>query len=407
MEANESYNRMPSLVNATGNSPIQLFESSNIEINPKHYKPFGSPVYVLNSHLQSGLPFHKWSRRARVGIYLRHSPVHAQNVALVLDRDPGYVSPQFHVQFDRNFHTCRQVTLSANWPKATGFGKFVSDGKFEDQPKSKKKSKETKSSEPTKEPIKKHKQITLAVGNDEDGNRKSLPRVKRMESKLPSHKEARTVNTDPEGVAITPKRTRVEATTNVDRSDRSIPTGKVHETNVSDTQKRPKYLKPTRSGRSPKPNRDYYEAKICELLNEECVLNQSDIPGEIYCLETLFPRDDSTHMMDPFQEYKVVESDKTGQILYAAKAIQSDPDTMYYHQAMKEKDKNEFKKAMVREVTSQINEGIYSLIERCNVPEGAKVYPAVWQMKRKRHITTQEIKKHKARCNLDEGYYLS
>ena len=38
---------------------------------------------------------------------------------------------------------------------------------------------------------------------------------------------------------------------------------------------------------------------------------------------------------------------------------------------------------------------------RTDIPEGARVLPAVWGMKRKRKVLTGEVYKHKARMNLD------
>ena len=40
-------------------------------------------------------------------------------------------------------------------------------------------------------------------------------------------------------------------------------------------------------------------------------------------------------------------------------------------------------------------------MRRSDVPEGATILPAVWQMRRKRDVSTGEIKKYKARLNLD------
>ena len=76
--------------------------------NPKHAKTFGSPVYVLDNTLQNGSHLHKWSQQSRVGIYLGQSPKHSRNVALVLDRISGLVSPQFHVYHDNHFETVEQ-----------------------------------------------------------------------------------------------------------------------------------------------------------------------------------------------------------------------------------------------------------------------------------------------------------
>eukprot|EP00546_Thalassionema_frauenfeldii_P000197 CAMPEP_0178937848 /NCGR_PEP_ID=MMETSP0786-20121207/25996_1 /TAXON_ID=186022 /ORGANISM="Thalassionema frauenfeldii, Strain CCMP 1798" /LENGTH=471 /DNA_ID=CAMNT_0020616487 /DNA_START=237 /DNA_END=1648 /DNA_ORIENTATION=+ len=68
----------------------------------------------------------------------------------------------------------------------------------------------------------------------------------------------------------------------------------------------------------------------------------------------MYPHDEDPMLQDPLMAYKAT----------------ADKDTMYVHQAMKQ-------------------------------PEKSTILPAVWQMKRKRDIRTQEIKKHKARLNID------
>ena len=63
-----------------------------------------------------GLP--KWEPRARLGIYLGHSPAHAGSVALVMNPKTGLVSPQFHVVFDDTFSTVPHIragTVPPNW----------------------------------------------------------------------------------------------------------------------------------------------------------------------------------------------------------------------------------------------------------------------------------------------------
>ena len=73
----------------------------------------------------------------------------------------------------------------------------------------------------------------------------------------------------------------------------------------------------------------------------------------------------------------------------------SDPDTMYYHEAMREPDADEFRKAMTSEWGGQMTNGNFLKMKRSEVPEGAKILPSVWQMKRKRLITG-EVKRCKA-----------
>ena len=60
----------------------------------------------------------KWDPRARVGVYLGHSPCHAGNVALILNLQTGHISPQFHVTFDEGFSTVESLradTEPDNW----------------------------------------------------------------------------------------------------------------------------------------------------------------------------------------------------------------------------------------------------------------------------------------------------
>ena len=49
------------------------------------------------------------------------SPVHGRNVALVLDRDTGLASPQFHVAFDPSSNTVKDMTTESKWQTKAGF----------------------------------------------------------------------------------------------------------------------------------------------------------------------------------------------------------------------------------------------------------------------------------------------
>ena len=84
-----------------------------------------------------------------------------------------------------------------------------------------------------------------------------------------------------------------------------------------------------------------------------------------------------------------------------AYAASKDPDTMYYHEAMREPDRDKFKEAMVKEVQAHTDNGVWILVRRAEVPVGTKIMPAVWAMKRKRKISTRVVYKWKARLNID------
>jgi len=67
---------------------------------------FGSPCFILDSRLQSGVGgAPKWEPQSRLGIYVGHSPLHAGSVVLILNPRTGHVSTQFHVVFDDHFTT--------------------------------------------------------------------------------------------------------------------------------------------------------------------------------------------------------------------------------------------------------------------------------------------------------------
>lgn len=81
----------------------------------------------------------------------------------------------------------------------------------------------------------------------------------------------------------------------------------------------------------------------------------------------------------------------------------TDPDTMYYHQAMQAADSEAFLQAIVKEINDHIEGNHWGLIPSSSVPQGAKILDSVWAMKRKRDIKTQQVYKHKARLNIHGG----
>ena len=85
----------------------------------RNFHHFGCPAYVLDANLQSRkrMTRHKWGDRSRVGINLGPSPNHAPSVALILNLQTGFVSPQFHVKFDDHFETSREES-SFDIPKS-------------------------------------------------------------------------------------------------------------------------------------------------------------------------------------------------------------------------------------------------------------------------------------------------
>jgi hypothetical protein len=92
--ANDVLNETPHSQDKAKRTAQQIFLKTAVQTNPKHWKPFGCPVYILDKGLQAGSTiFHKWKQRANVGVYLGRLPQHAHSMALVLDRRMALISP--------------------------------------------------------------------------------------------------------------------------------------------------------------------------------------------------------------------------------------------------------------------------------------------------------------------------
>ena len=50
--ANQAYNSMPLSLHTDKQSPNKIFNNSAVDLNSKHWKPFGCPAYVLKAELQ-------------------------------------------------------------------------------------------------------------------------------------------------------------------------------------------------------------------------------------------------------------------------------------------------------------------------------------------------------------------
>ena len=366
--ANTVYNVTPSLQDKERRSPDQQFSFSGaVNLNPKHWKPFGCPVYALKNELQQSKIYGKWNPRSRLGIYLGQSPIHNQNVALVLDIESGYMSPQFHVKFDTSFHTVRQQTMpKSTWLHATKFIEEKDKRTNLDQPKTA--SPQTKwrkhvhfsEGEPMGPPMPPSEGAKPAPQGPKTGPK---------HAKIPTsvHNQRVQGATTPRDTNLPQKQGRTSQP--ADREEVAATPGKLDSPNGL-----------RRSRREKQPSK-----RLIEVMYTEIERN-AETKGEIFAYETMYPRGSgSACQQRPLLAYKA----------------STDPDTMYMHEAMREPDKVEFLKAMEKEVEDQMKNGNYSIVNKNDVPKSSTILPAVWQMKRKRDIKTREVKKYKARLNID------
>jgi hypothetical protein len=79
----------------------------------------------------------------------------------------------------------------------------------------------------------------------------------------------------------------------------------------------------------------------------------------------------------------------------------SDPDTIYWHEAMAANDKQQFLEAAKKEVMDHTENKLWEVVHKSKVPQGSLIAPGVWSMKRKRRIATRQVYKWKARLAYD------
>ena len=394
--ANDALNNCPSLQDRRRRSPIQIFTNSKVAMNPKHFQTFGCPVYVLDNALQQNAPFHKWKERSRVGIYLGKSPNHGRNVALVLNRQTGLVSPQFHVKFDPSFHSVMQETHESKWQEKAG---------FKNEKETKKKVTFNKVDADSKPHHKKRKHAQHEIPDipqneggmlDPEGGTRTLSKngEEAPEQDEAGRKRDLTTNKKLEEAAAQNRRTNRQPKTRKRLKTQKV-AGQVSEADLKTSGRSDSGVAPTSGSINDVliPQRITDEKPIDSMLAMSIELNEctkNGIQGELLCFEALFPNGKDAY------ELMTMEDNP----LLAYKAT-SDPDTMYHHEAMREPDREHFKQAMIKEVKDQMDNGNFTIVHKSEVPKGKTILPAVWQMKRKRDIKTRQVKKYKARLNID------
>jgi Reverse transcriptase (RNA-dependent DNA polymerase) len=112
-----------------------------------------------------------------------------------------------------------------------------------------------------------------------------------------------------------------------------------------------------------------------------------------------------------FQDYVVYESvahidtvtPPTDMMSPLAFGATNDPDVLYFHEAMQAPDKENFLLAMQEEIDGQTRNGNWIVVHKDTLPEGVRILPAVWAMRRKRKVLDVTIYKWKARLHVDGG----
>jgi len=282
----------------------------------------------LGSKLQNDKRiYNKWESRSKVGIYLGHSPLHARNIALVLNMDTGLVSPQFHVRFDKSFETIEKPPHH-RWLAMAG---FTGD---------------------------KRSAVTLTS----QGDFVQSKRRRKDDAGKPDYNKA-TVPPDTVPTRMHPNYEIDGKISNQNKNN--IKMNQTHQLQPAGVA-----AKATRAIPS-KPEGDIEAVK----RNEEI----------LYAHQLMIVKGNQGVHPHDIHIYKAT----------------SDPDTLYHHQAMKQPDADKFRVAMAKEWEDQRRNDNFEIRKKSEVPKGTTILPSVWQMRRKREVSTGKIKKYKARLNLD------
>jgi hypothetical protein len=120
------FNTLPVL--EEGMSRLEKFSSIRVGANMKHLHTFGCPVFALKNAQAAGNWLPKWSSRARIGLNLGPSPMHARNVYLVLNLHTGLVSPRkitvaLTISLRRHIMGLPKFLTPFTWQQLAGLGR--------------------------------------------------------------------------------------------------------------------------------------------------------------------------------------------------------------------------------------------------------------------------------------------
>jgi hypothetical protein len=340
------------------NSPLSRFSGTDVETNLDHFHPFGSPVYVLEASLQALKLHNKWLDRARVGIFMWHSPHHMSSVPLVLNTQTGNISSQFHCIYDDDFSTCKcDAKFKSLWQYKAKLQSKLATTDMTDQ-------------------------LPTTVSHPYEKHGTSTPSLPLAADPVP-----RFIGSVPCFVELWDQPTQADDNPPNLEDANEPPIDKPTEDPVEAIEEPADepLATTTRSGRRVMPRK---RPIATGYLAVAAYLNTfSPLPADASALQLLQPDIEAHAEPHPFAFLtKHVKSYIT----------QSDPDTMHLEEALQQPDREEFIKAMTKELNDHISRKHWKVMPAKNVPKHKIPIPMVWSMKRKRN-PIGEILKWKAR----------
>ena len=434
--AAESHNRLS--VDIDGNTPeSRLYGVKQPQSIPiKSFHTLFCPVYVLDHRLHAaGGSIPKWEPRARCGVYLGHSPIHAGNVALVFNPVTGRVSPAYHVVFDDTFSTVpymRASSLPPNWEELVKNSTEIAtteDFELADVWTKELDIGTSKSHMPTAGPQIQNSSSRVtdpfAIVPDQSAQDSefspvhapspSEPAVQPSEGERnKSSSSTKKVSFEDKKTAASPspKRTKLNNETSAGTSHQISPAAKEAQPDA-DAYSMPPIINLEEAGLrrsariaekqlNDKKTSDGVKVFAVTLFTALSTVGSITLPD--YCSN----RDENElgkfswadRCMTRFHEVNELYDGTCNQIHFMAFSTQSDEvasnEVFTYAQAMKQHDVEDFKNAMEKEIDDHTKREHWVIVPRSSMPKGKKAIMSIWSFKRKR-LPSGELLKHKAR----------
>ena len=384
------------------------------EIPVGTYHTLFCPVYVLDSKLQSGgIGPPKWEPRSRIGIYLGHSPCHAGSVALVFNPTTGHVSPQYHVVFDDDFSTVPYMNrgeIPPNWDELYNDNRELATDEDYDLAQSWFRSQADDSED-----------VSAADADPFAVTSRAGPNIeRRVESRTSDavsvvgnslasdyegetgmqHRDSSNIPGITAAISLEDNSMNNQAHADSDKGDKSqlyMPTCiNLHEIGLRRSERIKNQLKNAENGSKNKAHKAFgaVSKRLVRLGGLFALLTTAfEMPSH--------PLPKNASMMQKavckFHECNELYDGTLNQLHnFAFTADVASNEVFTYNQAMRQEDRGEFIKAMMKEVEDHESRDHWALVLRSTIPKGIKTIQAIWSFKRKR-FPDGTLNKHKAR----------
>ena len=387
-------NRIPK--EDSGRSPLELFSRKTWPSSKFHdFHVWGCPVYVLDHAISDGKKLPRWKPRSSRCMYVGHSAKHGHSVPLVLNLDTGKITPQYHVIFDDWFQT---VDASSDTPIdfdnedwyetfGTTTNQYVSDETPseapEDLPPPTIESEGVTHTEALREVRDQQREPPAPLEREHEPTPRSLP------STMASPLKESTVSQEPliqrETKATTPKSTPPPA----DSSHNESSPGWFDVEVAPPQTSQPKPTHGWSDVEHASPRKVHFRPDTSGLVSDS-------VPSSTSTSRSGPITRSRTGSLPPSVNYVEAHS-RLYEQLYVGKAVNTDPDTYTWDEAMASPYKQQFLEAAQEEIDSLVGQTTWKEDLKTNAT--TRIIPATWTFRIKR-TADGTIKKFKARMCL-------